>query len=207
MIIHNDKHKIQDQRRFNNPTTYVIDSVLLFVLEGIIFRCFILEPFQTSHWYIFGVRSGPEFQSGNLLEDDSTCEKVMQESGGFQMPAVLRQIFVDIYCVCLPTNALLLFEHNLFPLTKDYIRSWNREESFTEVYSRRYEDERSNFRRVQSAVARFSVKENRDSEITMVEKILMGETMVAQFNTGQRKVFDQVMAPINQPTNLLRQFF
>ena len=31
--------------------------------------------------------------------------------------------------------------------------------------------------------------------------------MVAQFNTGQRKVFDQVMAPINQPTNLLRQFF
>jgi hypothetical protein len=45
------------------------------------------------------------------------------------------------------------------------------------------------------------------SEITMVEKILMGETMVAQFNTGQRKVFDQVMAPINQPTNLLGQFF
>jgi hypothetical protein len=41
----------------------------------------------------------------------------------------------------------------------------------------------------------------------MVEKILMGETMVAQFNTGQRKVFDQVMAPINHSTNLLRQFF
>jgi hypothetical protein len=84
---------------FNNPTTNEIDSVLFFVLEEFTFRCFTLEPFQTSHSYIFGVRSGREFQSRNLLEDDSTREQVMQESGAFQMPAVLRQIFVDLLCV------------------------------------------------------------------------------------------------------------
>ena len=39
------------------------------------------------------------------------------------MPVVLRQIFVDIYCVFLPTNALFLFGNNLLHLTKDYIRS------------------------------------------------------------------------------------
>jgi hypothetical protein len=53
------------------------------------------------------------------------------------------------------------------------------------------------------------VNENGDGETTRVEKRLMGETMVAQLNTGQRTVFDQVMAPINQPTNLTlpRQFY
>ena len=58
-------------------------------------------------------------------------------------------------------------------------------------------------------ISQLVVNEYGDSEITMAEKRLMGETMVTQLdNTGQRKVFDQVMAPINQPTNLTlpRQF-
>jgi hypothetical protein len=42
-------------------------------------------------------------------------------------------------------------------LYKKRTQCWNHEEYFTEVYSRWYEDERSNFRRVQSAVAKFSV--------------------------------------------------
>ncbi len=96
----------------------------------------------------------------NLLEDDSTWERVMQEAGAFQMPVAMRQLFVDICCLCSPTNALLLFENNLLHLTEDYIRSGHNPEiakkSLTEVYSRRSEDEWSNFRRVLPAVARFS---------------------------------------------------
>ena len=68
MIIHNDKHKIQDQRRFNNPTTNEIDSVLFFVLEEITFRCFILEPFQMSHWYILGFDRDENSNPGTFLK-------------------------------------------------------------------------------------------------------------------------------------------
>ena len=59
----------------------------------------------------------------NLLEDDSTWERVMREAVEFQIPAELRQLYVDICCQCSPTNALNLFENNLLHLSEDYIRS------------------------------------------------------------------------------------
>jgi thymidylate kinase len=47
----------------------------------------------------------------------------MQEAAAFQMPAELRQLFVDICCLCSPTNAFLLFENNLRHMIEDYTRS------------------------------------------------------------------------------------
>ena len=141
----------------------------------------------------------------------------MLEAGAFQMPEELRQLYVDICCQCLPTNALL-FENNLLLLTEDYIRSGHNPEIANNLSLKSIQDglkmngrsleefnlPLQNFQMINQLV----VNENGDSEITMVEKRLMGDTMVAQLNTGQRIVFAQVMAPINQPTNLTlpRQF-
>jgi hypothetical protein len=151
----------------------------------------------------------------NLLEDDSTWERVMQEAGAFQMPVAMRHllsVFAD--------KRTSSFENNLLHLTEDYIRRGHNPEITKNVSLKSIQDGlKMNGRTLEEfhlplpdfqMISQLVVNENGDSEITMVEKRLMGMTMVAQLdNTGQRKVFDQVMAPINQPTNLTlpRQFY
>ena len=122
-----------------------------------------------------GVRSGRELQSGNLLEDDSIWEQVMNLVHFKCQWYWGKFLLTFTVCFCQRTHFFFL-ETIFFTLPRLYkkrTQCWNHEESFTEVYSRRYEDKRSNFRRVQTAVARFSVNKNR--ETTMVEKYWWGK--------------------------------
>ncbi|KZS03775.1 Uncharacterized protein APZ42_033417 [Daphnia magna] len=59
----------------------------------------------------------------NLLEDDRAWSTTMEDAAVFQMPAQLRQLYVDICLYCNPTDATTLFDANLNHLMANFIRS------------------------------------------------------------------------------------
>ena len=135
----------------------------------------------------------------------------MDEAAAFQMPAELRQLFVDICCLCSPTNALLLFEKNLHHIIEDYTRSGHNAEiaknlalkciqDRLKMNGRTLEEFHLPFPDFQMINQLIAIENDENNEMTRQEKRLMGETMVAQLNTGQREAFDQIMLSINAPT-------
>jgi ATP-dependent DNA helicase PIF1 len=145
----------------------------------------------------------------------------MQEAAAFQMPTELKQLFVDICCLCSPTNAFLLFENNLPFMIEDYTRSGHDAEIAKNLALKCIQDSLKmngrlsedfnlplpDFQMINQLVANENCE---NSVITRQERRLMGERMVAQLNTSQREAFDQIMLSINAPsTNLIqpRTFF
>ena len=59
----------------------------------------------------------------NLLQDDTSWDKAMEEAAAFQMPVQWRQLFVDICSHNEISNAPRLFEKYWFHLAEDYIKN------------------------------------------------------------------------------------
>ncbi|XP_027150281.1 uncharacterized protein LOC113750513 [Coffea eugenioides] len=58
-----------------------------------------------------------------LLESDSFIEATLEEAAGFQMPSLLRFLFVTLLLHCAPTNPSLLWEKFEMKLSRDFERA------------------------------------------------------------------------------------
>ncbi|KZS10733.1 Uncharacterized protein APZ42_024749 [Daphnia magna] len=156
----------------------------------------------------------------NLLEDDRAWSTTMEEAAVFQMPAQLRQLYVDICLYCKPTDAATLFDANLNHLMEDFIRSGHDANVAKNLTLKWIQDKlRLNNKTMEefslpapdfhliNQLIEAQMEENDDN--VRQQKRLMGEMMLAQLSDGQRAAFDQIMAAVNDATNTThpRQYF
>nr|CAH0107953.1 unnamed protein product [Daphnia galeata] len=154
----------------------------------------------------------------NLLEDDRVWESTMTEAATYQMPHELRQLFVDICLYCNPANPLHLLESNMNHLMEDFIRRGHAENVSRNLALKWIQDKlRLNNQTIEDLslpVLDFHLihqliqeQLNETDENTRQEQRLMGEMMATQFNEGQRSVFDQIMASINNVDNTVPRLY
>ncbi|XP_045033918.1 ATP-dependent DNA helicase pif1-like [Daphnia magna] len=144
----------------------------------------------------------------------------MKEAAVFQMPAQLRQLYVDICVYCNPTDAATLFDANLNHLMEDFIRSGHDANVAKNLTLKWIQDK---LRLNNKTMEEFSLpvpdfhlinqlieaQMERNDDNVRQQKRLMGEMMLSQLNDGQRAAFDKIMAAVNDVTNTAhpRQYF
>ena len=157
----------------------------------------------------------------NLLQDDTSWDKAMEEAAAFQMPVQWRQLFVDIYSHNEISNAPRLFEKYWFHLAEDYIKNGHNDQVARNLALHWIKD-KLNIRGIDmekelnmpapdsALIEHFIRGEARLNENIRRDRMLRGDMMLAQLNEGQREVFDNIMSSVNDidPQSIRpRQFF
>ena len=145
----------------------------------------------------------------NLLQDDTSWDKTMEEAAAFQMPIHLRQLFVDICSHNEISNAPRLFEKYWFHLAEDYIKNGHNDQVARNLALHWIKDKLKtrgidmekelNMRAPDSALIEHFIRGEAGqlNENIRRDRMLRGHMMLPQLNEGQREVFDNIMSSVN----------
>ncbi|XP_027090301.1 uncharacterized protein [Coffea arabica] len=107
------------------PAVYSLQLKVSNVCIEILLSTFVWTPakrnwIERSKHKVIGRKAALEL---GLLESDSFIEATLEEAAGFQMPSLLRFLFVTLLLHCAPTNPSLLWEKFEMKLSRDFERA------------------------------------------------------------------------------------